>query len=263
MEKALLRTLGLMGIVIFMPLFLFTFADPQFVEDASRSFTEWKLQSEVEKSIDSIEPPELTNLEILLGKRAEEHRAKTESQLEKVKAHLKADAPALVAEQIARLRNLECECRKKWERSLKVYLLAELESLEAARSKLVDFSHVKYMEIVRKLTLDVRIFLAANSIIFIFLFAASFLQPGAAKQLLLPGGLMIISTGICSYFYVFQQNWFYTIIYNDYTGFAYIGYLLLVFAILSDIVFNRARVTTAILNACLQAVGQVANLVPC
>ena len=74
---------------------------------------------------------------------------------------------------------------------------------------------------------------------------------------------MFVSTVICSYFYLFEQNWFYTIIYNDYTGYSFIGYLVIVFAILCDIVFNKARVTTEILNACLQALGQAASFVPC
>lgn len=66
-----------------------------------------------------------------------------------------------------------------------------------------------------------------------------------------------------SYFYIFEQDWFYTILYNDYTGFAYIGYLAVVFAFLCDVVFNRARVTTEIINSILSAVGQAPSLVPC
>ena len=74
---------------------------------------------------------------------------------------------------------------------------------------------------------------------------------------------MLLSTGVCSYFYLFEQNWFYTILYSDYTGFGYIVYLVLVFAILCDIVFNKARVTTEFLNACLQAIGQAGAFSPC
>lgn len=263
MEKVLLRAIGLIGIIIFVPLFLLTFADPQLIEKSGKSFIEWKLQSEANKKIDAIRLPEPTRLEGLLGKKAKELRLETEKRLEEIRLQLKEDAPAAIAEQIAKLRQLDCECRKKWQQSIKISMESKLASLEAAKSKIIDFSHVKYMEIVNKLTLDVRIFLAANAIVFIFLFAASFLQPKATKQLLLPSGLMLLSTGICSYFYIFEQNWLYTIIYNDYTGFAYIGYLVFVFAILCDIVFNRARVTTEVLNAFLQAIGQAGSLAPC
>lgn len=263
MEKVTLRAVGLLGIILFVPLFLFTFADPNLIEKSGKSFVEWKLQSEMYRGIESIRLPDETRLERLLGAKAQGIRTRTDQQLQKIKQQLINDAPAILSAQIAKLQNLDCDCRKKWEQSLRLSLHSKFASLEAAKAKLIDFSHAKYMEIVNKLTLDIRIFLAANSIVFIFLFVASFLQPRAIKQLFLPGGLMLISTVTCSYFYLFEQNWLYTIIYNDYTGLAYIGYLGVVFTILCDIVFNRARVTTEVLNACLQAVGQVGNLSPC
>jgi hypothetical protein len=262
-EIILLRTLGIIGMAIFIPLFMLTFADPQLIEKSGKAFIEWRLKDETIQKIDSLKPPQESRLESLLGAKAKELRVKTEAKLEEVKRQLKADAPAILAEEIAKLRNLDCECRKQWENSLRGYMESRILSLEKAREKVVDFTHAKYMEIVEKLTLDVRIFLGANSLVFAFLLLASFLKPLAVKQLFLPGGLLILSTAICSYFYLFEQNWFYTIIYGDYTGFAYIGYLVFVFAVLCDIVFNRARVTTEVLNACLQALGQAANLIPC
>lgn len=53
---------------------------------------------------------------------------------------------------------------------------------------------------------------------------------------------------VCSYFYVFEQNWFYTIIYGDYMGFWYFAYLVGVFAFLCDIAFNKARVTDFVMD---------------
>jgi hypothetical protein len=263
MEKVSLRALGVLGILIFIPLLLLTFADPQFIEKSGKSFIEWKLQSETAKKIDSIKLPEPIKFENILGNKARELRTQTEVQLKGIKEQLKADAPALLAAQIAKLQNLDCECRQKWESFLRHSMQGRLASLETAKSKLIGFSHAKYMEIVEKLTLDVRIFLGTNSLIFIFMLLASFLKPLAIKHLFLPGGLMLSSTIICSYFYIFEQNWFYTIIYNDYTGFGYIAYLIFVFAILCDVVFNKARVTTEIINAFLQAIGKVGSLVPC
>jgi len=40
MEKISLRVLGILGIIIFVPLFLFTFTDPQVVEKSGKSFIE-------------------------------------------------------------------------------------------------------------------------------------------------------------------------------------------------------------------------------
>lgn len=263
MKKITLRGFGLIGIVLFLPLFIFTFADPQLIENSGKSFIEWKLKQETDKKINSIRLPEEKGFEKLLGEKAAELRKETEQKLETIRNQLKADAPAILAAQIAKMRNLDCECRKKWEHHLRTSMQLEIASLEAAKAKLIDFSQAKYMEIVQKLTLDVRIFLGVNSVIFIFLFLISFLKPQAINHLFLPNALMLLSTIICSYFYLFEQNWFYTIIYNDYTGYSYIGYLIIVFAFLCDIVFNMARVTTGIINAILNAIGSATSLAPC
>jgi hypothetical protein len=42
-----------------------------------------------------------------------------------------------------------------------------------------------------------------------------------------------------------------------------VGYLSGVMALLSDLIFNRARVTTAVMNAALEAAGSAVQLVPC
>ncbi len=50
---------------------------------------------------------------------------------------------------------------------------------------------------------------------------------------------------------------------HDYLGYAYLGYLGLVFLLLCDIVLNRAKVTTEIVNAILDAIGSTLSAVPC
>jgi len=264
MKRISLRGFGILGIFVFVPLFLFTFADLQFVETSAQSFIEGKLNSATNKKIDAVRLPQLNRFEKLLGNKAKELRKIAEAKLAKVKQELKDDVPTILSTEIAKMLKLDCECRKKWESKLRNSMEFDIVSLEKARSKLIDFGQAKYMEIVEKLTLDVRFFLGANSIIFIFLLMVSFFKPKAVRHLFFPGILMMVSTVICSYFYIFEQNWFYTIIYNEYTGFGFLAYLMLVFAILSDIAFNKARITTEILNSIFNAVGGAAsNFSPC
>jgi hypothetical protein len=52
-------------------------------------------------------------------------------------------------------------------------------------------------------------------------------------------------------------------VFSDFVGFAYIGYLGGAFALLCDILFNRARVTTELLNGLLDAIGSAVQVVPC
>jgi len=263
MKRISLRGLGILGISIFLPLFLFTFTDPQLIETAAKSFVEWKLNTETNKKIDSVQLPQEKSFEKLLGSKAKELRKEAETNLARLKQQLKDDVPDILAAEVAKMRDLDCECRMKWKNKIRESMELNIASLENAKSKLVDFGQVKYMQIVEKLTLDVRIFLGINSVIFVFLLLVSFFKPKAIRHLFLPGILMMISTIICSYFYIFEQNWFYTIIYNDYTGLGYLAYLMLVFAILCDIAFNKARVTTEILNSIFNAIGHAVSFAPC
>lgn len=263
MKKHLLRGFGLLGVLIFTPLFLFTFFDSQTIEKSGKSFIEWKLKNEMNDKIDSITLPQSKILEKLLGNKAKVLYQKTDEKLTILKQQLKDDVPAILANQLAKMGNLSCECREKWEERLRDSMKFEIASLEKAKVKLVNFTQAKYMEIVKKLTLDVRIYLGVNALVFIFLFLVSFMKPRATNHLFLPGSLMLLSTAICSYFYLLEQNWFYTILYNDYTGFGYLAYLLVVFAFLCDIVFNKAKVVTEMINLLTQAIGSAFSITPC
>ncbi|WP_345990157.1 hypothetical protein WCX18_04740 [Sulfurimonas sp. HSL1-2] len=263
MKKQLLRAFGLLGVILFVPLFLLTFSDPHTIEKSASGFIEWKLKNDVDTKIDAIRWPQSQTLKTLLGTKAEAFNLQADAKLAAYKQMLKNDVPAILAEQLFKLRNLDCECRKKWEERLTNYIAFEIATAEKAKEKLADFMQAKYMAIVAKLTLDVRIFLGINALVFILLLTVSFLKPEATEHLFFPGVLLLLSSAICSYFYLFEQNWFYTILYNDYTGFGYLVYLLAVFAMLCDIAFNRARITTEIINAMASAVGSAFSVVPC
>jgi hypothetical protein len=263
LEKYLLRGFGLFGVLVFVPLFLFTFSNPQTIEKSGKSFVEWKLKNEMNEKINSIELPQSKTLEKFFGNKGKDLHQKADEKLAKLKQQLKDDAPAIIATQIAKMADLSCECRKKWEERLKASMKFQIISLEKAKKKLADFAQAKYMEIIEKLIMDIRVFLGINSFVFIFLFLVSFLKSKATQHLFLPGALMLLSTAICSYFYVFEQDWLYTILYNDYTGFGYLAYLFVVFSILCDIVFNKARVTTEIINALANGIGSAFSVAPC
>ncbi len=119
------------------------------------------------------------------------------------------------------------------------------------------------MDVATKLKRDIRIFTASNAAVFILLLLVSFLKPQAITHQFLPGVLLAVSTLICSYFHIFEQNWLLTIIHSSYLGFAYLAWLGIVFLFLCDIVFNRGRITTEILNAIFNAIGSAFSVVPC
>jgi len=255
LKKILLKGFGLLGTLVFVPLFVATFLDPQLIEKSARPFIEWKLNQDVNKQIDSIDIPKEVKFERLLGEKTKQLRAETEKRIQTLQRQLKNDAPTIIADQIAQMFDLNCECRKKWQQNIRQSMQLELASLETAKAKLIDFTQIQYMKIVEKLTEDVRIFVGINAVIFIMLLALSVLKTEVINVLFVPGVLMLISTIVCSYFYIFQQNWLFSILYNDYTGFGYLFYLGLVFAFLCDITFNKARITRQIVKTIVDSIS--------
>jgi len=259
----MLRGFGLVGSLFFVSLFLLTFSASHMVEKSAKSFIESKLQNEITEKIDAIKLPQSKTLEKVLGNKAQDVYQKSDEKSTEFKQKLKDGLPAIMATQMEKVTDPSCECRTKWKERLNASLQFEVTTLEKAREKLVDMIHGKYMETVGKLTRDIRIFFGLNALLFINVVLLSFLKPEATEHLFFPSLLMLLSSGICSYFYLFKQNWFYTILYNDYIGFGYLAYVVVVFALLCDIVFNKAKVTTKIINFFAHAIGSSFSLTSC
>lgn len=229
---------------------------PGVVEDIGKDFIKEKIEEKTQQKIQDLKFNHQNNA---LLKFASKIAKNNEQEISRLKEDLKTKAHIKLAAVIAEMRNLDCECRKKYEKALKTQTESSVFSLQNANKKLTDFMKTKYMEVSNKLKNDIRIFTGSNTIVFAFLLLISFFKPKAITHLFLPAILLVVSTAICSYFYIFEQNWFFTIIYSSYLGWGYLGYLGLVFAFLCDIAFNKARVTTEIINS----LGSVASVSPC
>lgn len=260
MQKLSLRSIGVIGAAIFSSFFALTYSVPGWVETFAADFIEAEAEERIDASIDAIRPPESDNV---LAKIAQSVYEKNEANIEQLKSNLKNNIHEQWAASLARVRDLDCECRQKWEDWYESGFNTNIALLQAANEQVSTFIHSSYMDVATELKRDIRIFTASNAAVFILLLLVSFLKPQAITHLFLPGTLLAVSTLICSYFYVFEQNWLLTIVYSSYLGFAYLAWLVIVFLFLCDIVFNRARVTTEILNAILNILGSAASVVPC
>jgi predicted phage tail protein len=262
--KILLRIISLIGVILFGTVFYFTYQTPEYVEEIGKEFIKSKVQQKTNNFIEGATNI-VENSDSTLAKYAEKLLEKNQAQIENIKSQLKNNANEKIADIIAEMRDLSCECRNKYAAYIKNKFQLNLVSLEAASTSLQDFMKTKYMEVANELKKDIRIFSGSNAIIFALLLIVSFMRKEATTHLYLPAILLVISTVICSYFYIFQQNWLMTIIYNDYIGFGYLVYLGILFLILCDISFNRARVSTEVINGAANAVGSAFSVVslPC
>lgn len=259
-RQVVLGSIGAFGAIVFTFFFLLTFHTPVWVEKFAAEFIEREVSREIDQRIDSLQPPGGENA---LSRMASALYEKNEKEIERRRESLRNQVHERMADAIAQIQDLDCECRAKWASWIEEQSDARIQLLQQANETLVEFIQGTYARVVTDLKRDIRIFTATNALLFMLLLAAAFAKPQATLQLFVPSLLLAIATLICSYFYIFEQNWLLTIIYNDYLGIAYLGYLALVFALLCDVVLNRARVTTELVNLVLNAIGKAATAVPC
>jgi len=258
--KYALAIFASLGMVCFAILFTLTFSMPGFVEDIGKSFIKQQVQKSTNEFVDKIA---LTSKDSSLAKFAQKLIDKNTQEIAQTKNKLKYRVGEKLAKYIAEMRDLDCECRKKYAQSINASYQSTISSLTFENAKLESFIKTNYMTVVDKLKLDIRQFAAANFFAFVLVLIVVLLKPRALIQLFVPAILLMISTVICSYFYLFEQNWFFTIIYDDFLGWTYLAYLMVVFGFFLDIVLNKAKVTTEIVNAIFEAIGSALTAVPC
>ena len=259
-QRLSLRSIGIVGAAIFATFFTFTHSVPGWVEQFATDYIESEAEKRIGHTIDAIRPPESDRA---LARLAQSMYEKNEAQIDQLRANLRTKVHEQWAAALALIRDLDCECRKKHADLFESGFKTDIALLQAANDRIVDFIHSTYMDVATELKRDIRIFTASNATVFVLLLLISFLKPQAITHLFLPGLLLAISTLICSYFYMYEQNWLLTIIHSNYLGLAYFAWLGIVFLFLCDIVFNRGRVTTEILNTIFNAIGSAASVVPC
>lgn len=254
--KLSVRAVGFLGFVLFAGLLGATFLSAGSVERASQAFIKYQVEKEVGETYARADDSRY-------GKALGSLKERYETEGQQIQSALDHDLPTKITKVIASLCRLDCEKRQALEQSMVGAYKARLASTNTAVDALAEFIKGKYLAVVASLTRDVRIFLGSNALLFALVTALAFLKPRAAMQLYLPATFLIVSAVVCSSIYLFGQNWFFTILYNDYVGFGYVAYVAVLFSFLCDIAFNHARVTTEIVNAVLNAVGSAVQAVPC
>ena len=251
-----LRLTGLLGVILFAALFSVTFLSPQKIEQSAKSFVTFQIEKEIKEKYQASMDSTLANKALDLANRLGfEKQSLEEDLINKL--------PEKIAASIASMCGYDCEKKKALAQSITSSHLERIKNIQIAESNLGNIIKGKYLEIIGNLKFDLRIFLGTNFVMFLLLLAISLYKSKAVAHLFLPGMLLLLATIVSSAIYIFGQDWFYTILYNDYMGFGYLGYISFIFGFLMDITFNKARVTTEVINAIVNAIGSSASVVPC
>lgn len=252
----ILRSVGLFGVMLFGILFSITFLSPESIEHSAKGFVKHQIEKEVQEKRQDVS-------ESNVAKQALSIAEKLGLESDKIKQDLENNIPQKIASIIASMCGYDCERQKALAQSITTGYLERIKSINIAHATLGDLVRGKYIEIVGNLKLDLRIFLGSNLLMFFALLILSFAKPKAVVHLFLPAMLLVLATVVSSSIYIYGQDWFYTILYNDYMGFGYLAYILLIFGELVDISLNKARVTTEVVNGIASALGTGFSVISC
>jgi len=260
MTNILIKIFLILATLVYGTAFVYALTSAEKIEHNARGFIKEQIAKKTHEKIDNIGSKHKDNKLVKLSAKIFKKKA---TQLKLYKEALKSKIDEKLAAVMAKMKNLDCECRQKYKGMFHHFITTKITDLKTATKKLETFMTQKYMFVVQNIVKDFRIFLGSSFFVLLIMLLLLFAKPQVSMQVSMLAGLMFGSTAVSSYFYLFKQNWFYTIIYNDFVGYAYLMYLGIIFLFLCDIIFNKARVTTEIVNALLNALGSSVSAVSC
>jgi len=249
-----LRLAGVTGMALFASFFVLTYHRPEWVENFAADYLEAQVAGKVDDTIDALGPPHGDDA---LSRYAAQLYRQNEDQLSSLRQQLKAEARRQLEICIPQIRALSTEQREMIAQWVDAGATLSIGSLTLDNSRLFAFIQSGYLAVVADLQRDIRVFAASNFAAFLMLVLVSLLKSEHTRALFVPGVLLAVSTLLCAWLYVFEQNWLLTIIHGDYLGFAYAAWLGGVFLLLCDVWLNRARITLRIVESIASAAGSI------
>lgn len=251
-----LRLIGVLGLLIFGLLFSVTLLSPEAVEESAKGFVKHQIETEIRARHQAVVESNAAAQALVIAKGLG-------LEAEAIQRSLDRKLPQVIASVVASMCAYDCEKSRALAQSITSGYLERLERIQVAEHTLGDIIKAKYVDIVAALKFDLRVFLGSNLLLFSSLLLVSFAKPQALVHLFVPAVLLFVSTIAASAIYVFGQDWFYAILYNDYMGFGYLAYLSVIFGVLMDIALNKARVTSSVINGVANALGSALSVLPC
>ena len=237
-----LRLVAVLGCIFFGGLLGVVHLSPGSVERSAKAFVVGKLQDEIAGLADSSQGRLVKRGYDLL-------RERFEGQLADTGRALVEKLPEKIAGILARLCSFDCGTESKIAAFVRDYLKDRQKALALALTKFGQLVQGRYSAILGSLMTELRIVAACNLGVFMALLISSFLARPRRRFLILPSLFLLGSTLVVGYFYIFEQNWFYAILFERYLGLGYLGYVAFLFFWLIEIVYLKARITQMVFDA--------------
>lgn len=247
--RTLILAASALGFALCAGLLLLSFVAPLQVERWARAAIEHDVQRKVDARWQSLQKPALL--------RSAEQRARQHTD------EIAQARRELVALAVREMLDPDCPCRRAMRAAERAGLGERIEQLGELKEKLHRFAQAKYAEVAAALLRELRIFSACNAAVFALLGSVAFVRRRATLQLLAPTVVLLGAAAVVACGYLFSQNWLQTILLSDYVGWTYAPWLGLAIAAMADVVWNRARICTRLINLTANVLGSAIQAVPC
>lgn len=247
---------GVGGFVLFASGLVISLVNPLLIERMAREIVRIEIEHRVGEKVDALSNSKIVSF-------SQKVLSATNRNIEETQAALRDELPQKVANVVADMLKVDCECRKRLAAGFQQLTVNHLASLANVRERLNELIGSSYAAVRSNLLREFRIFCASNAMAFALLGIVAWRKRGATLQLLLPTIVILGAISITASLYIFKQDWLHTIVFNDYVGFGYCAYLAAVVSLLADILLNKARVTTEIVNGIGGLIGSASAAVPC
>ena len=246
-----------LGALLFGGLLLLTYVSPLTLERAAREVVRMEVERRVGEKIDVLTESRIVGL-------AEKALKQTDADIAAAKESIRRDVPARVAGVVADMLKADCECRRRMVERARTQESERLGALTRVRERLTSLIESAYGTVRDELLRELRIVSGSNAVAFALLGVVTLVRKRATWHLLLPLLVLVGAVLITGAVYLLNQNWLHTIVFGEYVGWGYSAYLGTVAAFLSDLAFNRGRVTTRVINEVIRAIPSgIGSISPC
>lgn len=245
-----LRAMAAAGTILFAVCFAIAWLFPGSLETRAHSFVVERVTTEVDERFSQLDSVTVSGR---LGAIANLFSDRADT----LRAALNAGLSTRLAAALASLCHYDCAPTDSIAAVIDEVAETQISLLERASDTAMTWAQERYSESVTELVREIRIFTGINAALFLMVLAASFAGPAAPEAARLALWLLLAATGVSIVGYVFVQDWFYSFLTGSYIGYGYAAWVSAIFLLLADWVFNRGRVTHAIVDT---AGGLVSSL---
>lgn len=234
------------GSAVFGALLLFLLYAPESFAQRTAEFAVSQVRAEVDDVIANAAQSEAAGTASAIAGAFSEN---LQQRIEGLRSGLDSGLDKFVAAVLVSACELDCGRREQARQEVEAFYNSILVRYGLALERVEEIVVGEYDRVMTELSRDVTIFSASNFISLFVAFLLSIFRGPAARHLLPVSICLTLATALAIAWYALGQDWVMTIIFSNYWGWSYLGFISVLLAVLIDIAINRARITSEVLNA--------------